>query len=314
VTGPRPRVDVLIPTLRRPESLARAVRSVLAQSALGRVGEIIIIDNDPVGSAKDGVDALAATAPVRLHYVHEPTPGVATARNAGLKVATAPLIAFLDDDEEASPHWLNALLETQAGLDADAVFGPIQTRLPDSVERDRAFLERFFARVGPAKSGLIDDGYGCGNSLLKRATALPGPSPFETEFDQTGGEDDRLFADLKQRGGRLAWAADALAYEHAPEHRATRRYALSRAFAYGQGPAQTCAQDGDWFGVARWTVIGFGQLVVYGLRAVALQLVGRSPVEAMDRATRGLGKMFWMRRPTFYGQTEVRRLSAIGGS
>jgi glycosyltransferase involved in cell wall biosynthesis len=40
------------------------------------------------------------------------------------------LIAFLDDDEEASPGWLAALIETQRRYDADVVFGPVRARAP----------------------------------------------------------------------------------------------------------------------------------------------------------------------------------------
>ena len=63
-----------------------------------------------------------------MHYVHEPAAGVANARNAGMTQATGGLIAFLDDDEEASPGWLAALIEAQRRFDADVVFGPVRTR------------------------------------------------------------------------------------------------------------------------------------------------------------------------------------------
>jgi succinoglycan biosynthesis protein ExoM len=41
-------VAVIIPTLRRPDSLERALRSVFAQTgSLHRVAAIVIADNDP---------------------------------------------------------------------------------------------------------------------------------------------------------------------------------------------------------------------------------------------------------------------------
>ncbi|RIJ43461.1 glycosyltransferase, partial [Maribellus luteus] len=74
----------------------------------------------------DGVITLATRA-VSLGEpggLHEPEPGVANARNAALAVAKGAMIAFLDDDEEAPPGWLAALIAAQARLGADAVFGP----------------------------------------------------------------------------------------------------------------------------------------------------------------------------------------------
>ncbi|MDY6924828.1 MAG: glycosyltransferase family 2 protein [Pseudomonadota bacterium] len=307
-------VAIIVPTLRRPESLERALRSLFGQTGVAeRVSEIVVVDNDPSGSAHGGVEALRTLSPWALIYVHAPRPGVATARNAGLAATTAPLIAFLDDDEAASTGWLAALLEAHEVTGADAVFGPITGRTPDAKPWLKPWLERFFGREGPERTGLIETPFGCGNSLMTRATALPGPAPFDSAADQAGGEDDALFAALKARGGRFGWAADARVEEFAPAHRATLAYALARAFAYGQGPSQTAAAARDWPAVLRWMVIGAGQTVVWGTAAAALTVIG-SPrrAEFYDRTARGVGKLFWIKgfEPHFYGTRELARLDA----
>jgi hypothetical protein len=311
-------VAVLMPTLRRPDSLVRALRSVFAQTGVGdRLGAIVVVDNDPDGSARATVEVLRPESAFPLVYVHEPRPGVATARNAGLAATDAPLIACLDDDEEAGPGWLAALLRVQAEHDADAVFGPIQGRVPDGVGALRSYLEDFFSRAGPTASGPIEDSFGCGNSLLRRAAVLPGPRPFDPRHDQIGGEDDAVFAALKARGGRLAWAADARVEEHAPAHRATLAYALRRAFAYGQGPSQTAAREGRWLGVARWMAIGLLQAGLYGLAAPFAALVSPDrSARVLDRAVRGLGKLLWMEgfEPRVYGQAALSRTGAGAGA
>ena len=307
-------VAIIVPTLRRPESLERALRSLFAQTGVGdRVSEIVVVDNDPAGSAQAGVGTLQTSSPWPLVYVHAPRPGVATARNAGLAATDAPLIAFLDDDEAASQGWLAALLKAQEITSADAVFGPITGRAPEAKAWLKPYLERFFGREGPAHSGLIDTPFGCGNSLMLRATALPGPAPFDAAADQAGGEDDALFAALQARGGRFGWAADAMVEEFAPAHRATLTYALARAFAYGQGPSQTAAAARDWPAVLRWMIIGAGQTVVWGAVAAVLTLTGSSRrAELYDRTARGVGKLFWMKgfEPHFYGARELARLEA----
>jgi len=306
-------VAVIVPTMRRPESLARALQSLFAQTGVeDRLAAIVVVDNDPQATAGPVIAALQAASPAPLILVHEPRPGVATARNTGLSATDAALIAFLDDDEAADPNWLAALL---AGLDrtgADVVFGPIRGQVPDGTGWTRAYLERFFGRHGPAETGLLDHAYGCGNSVIKRATALPGPAPFDASADQSGGEDDVLFSALAARGGRFGWAADAWVDEFAPPHRATMKYALARAFAYGQGPSQTAARDRNWTGVARWMLIGAAQTAVWGAASLGLTLI-LSPrrAETLDRTARGVGKMLWMRglEPHFYGARELARLS-----
>ena len=307
-------VAIIVPTLRRPESLERALRSLFGQTAVAdRVLEIVVVDNDPSGSAAAPVEALRRLAPWPLVYVHAARPGVATARNAGLAATRAPLIAFLDDDEAASNGWLAALLKAQETTGADAVFGPITGRAPEASAWLKPYLERFFGREGPERTGLIATPYGCGNSLMVRATALPGAAPFDAASDQAGGEDDALFADLRSRDGRFGWAADAWVEEFAPAHRATLKYALARAFAYGQGPSQTAAADRDWPAVMRWMAIGAAQTVVWGGLAAALTLIGSSKrAELYDRTARGVGKLFWMKgfEPHFYGARELARLEA----
>lgn len=302
-----PDVAVVVPTLRRPAELERALRSILALVDVeGRLREIVVADNDPEASGRKVVETARAMSRTPIVYRHAPIPGVATARNAALAATTAPLIAFLDDDEAAEPGWLRALIEVQEQTGADVVFGPIRGVAADARGPARPYLDRFFGREGPDESGLIARVYGSGNSLMKRATALPGPAPFDTSADHTGGEDDILFRELKARGGRFAWAAEAWVTEYAPAHRSNLGYALRRAFAYGQGPSQSAAAEGRRLAVLRWMAIGAGQAGVYGVAAALLWLARRPGRFAMtDRAVRGLGKVLWMDAfaPSLYGRS-----------
>ncbi len=279
-------------------------------SASASASEIVVIDNSPEASARTTVEALTAASPVPLIYVHAPRPGVATARNAGLAATTADQIVFIDDDEEAPTGWLAALIRTHTTFKADVTFGPVQGVAAEARASARPFLDRFFSRVGPERSGLIAEVYGCGNSMMNRATALEGAAPFDAAADNVGGEDDRLFTALRAKGVRFAWAADAFVYEHAPRHRATVRYALKRAFAYGQSPCQICLRAGDRLGVAKWMVIGAGQVMVYGAVTAALWIARRPQRYAFaDKTARGLGKVVWISVMRFYGAAEARRTS-----
>ena len=304
-------VSVLIPTLRRPEGLERAIRSVLEQQGAGDLlQDIVVVDNSPEGSARRFVDRLRRNSPTPLLYVHEPTPGVATARNSGLRACHAPYVAFLDDDEEAPPSWLAKLFLAHRTYKADVTFGPVHGVAPESSGWAKPYLDRFFSRLGPAESGVTDAVYGCGNSMMTRVTVLAGPAPFDAGRDETGGEDDRLFERVRDDGGVFAWAADAYVLEHVPPHRATLGYTLLRAFSYGQTPARACVDRSprDWAGLVRWMLIGAGQALVYGVAAAVLWALKRpARAEMADRASRGLGKVIWWRTPRFYGAAEAAR-------
>ncbi len=303
-----PRVSLITPTQRRPEGLARAMRSLFAQTGVNTARlELVVVDNDQRPSAKAGVEALAREAPFPVIYVHEPRAGVANARNAAMAAASGELIAFLDDDEEAPPGWLAALLAAQTRFDADAVFGPVRGRAPASVGAHRPYLERFFSREGPAEAGMLSRYYGCGDSLVRRA-ALPHPTaPFSAERNHIGGEDDMLFGGMQAAGARFAWEPAAWVWEDPAPERLSLSYTLRRAFAYGQGPSSHCAAatPPDRLGVAKWMVIGLAQAAGFGAVA-ALQWLARRPqrAETLDRAARGLGKTLWWGpfKIHFYGQ------------
>jgi hypothetical protein len=303
------RVTVMIPTQRRLGGLAVAARSVFAQVGVDFARlELVVVDNDQAPSAQATVAELTGEALFPVHYVHEPRPGVAHARNAGMAAARGELIAFLDDDEEAPAGWLAALLAAQARYQADVVFGPVRARAPASVTRHRDYLERFFSREGPAEAGVIDHYYGCGDSLLRRA-ALPDPvAPFAVERNHIGGEDDMLFGHMRAGGARFAWEPAAWVWEDPVPDRLSLDYTIRRAFAYGQGPSAHCAAASppDRLGVARWMAVGVVQSALFGLVA-GFKWLTRAGDRAdwLDRAARGLGKTLWWGpfKIQFYGRT-----------
>lgn len=103
-----PDVSVIIPTYNR-TSVLTAVESVMAQRAAHF--ELIVVDD---GSTDDTWHQLELIAPdtrgvVRL--LRTPHRGVAAARNAGLAIATAALVAFLDSDDLWAPDKLARQVE-----------------------------------------------------------------------------------------------------------------------------------------------------------------------------------------------------------
>ena len=100
-----PRVSIIVPVFNRAQTIGRAVASVMAQT-FGD-WELIIVDD---GSDDDLAGAMAAFPDERLRILrHEHNRGAAAARNTGIGAARAPLIAFLDSDDE----WLAAKLARQ---------------------------------------------------------------------------------------------------------------------------------------------------------------------------------------------------------
>lgn len=306
-----PRVSIIIPTFRRPERAVEAARSALAQACAASF-EVVLVDNDPEGSA---LAPLRALDDPRVVVRHEPCPGVANARNAGLRAARGELIAFLDDDEIAPANWLAELLRVQASENADVVFGPVRTCLAAPPRDHRAYFEAFFARDPGHAEGAIDRFYGCGCSLVRRA-ALPSAEPFSAERNEIGGEDDLLFQAMDAAGACFAWAPGAWVWETPETSRVTLAYTLKRAFAYGQGPATQAwsARKRDYPAIGFWMAVGLAQTVVFGVVAAGSYLgKTKKRASAYRRFVEGLGKVLWFPviKPRFYGAARIPKAQRL---
>lgn len=116
---PPARVSAIICTHNRDEYLGAAIDSLLAQDYADY--EIIVVDNASSDNTRSVVEARLPHG--RLHYIYEPSLGLSVARNTGANIATGSILAYLDDDAEASSGWLSALVKVYEQDDQVAIAG-----------------------------------------------------------------------------------------------------------------------------------------------------------------------------------------------
>jgi GT2 family glycosyltransferase len=186
-----PEVSVIVAHLNQPEPLRGLLASLYAQDFdMGRA-EVIVVDN---GSHALPRAALAGFPGVRL--AEEPVPGPGPARNRGVALSRAPILAFTDSDCAVAPDWLPTVLARFAadpGL--EAIGGDVRVvvddparptiaeayeciyafdqrdaieRLGFSVTANLAMRREIFERVGPLAGIEIAEDMDWG----QRATAL----------------------------------------------------------------------------------------------------------------------------------------------
>ena len=97
---------MVIPAYNLERYIARAIRSVLAQSRLPE--EIIVVDD---GSTDDTAARVHTFGP-KVRYLYQEHRGQSAARNTGIQAAQREWIAFLDGDDE----WLEDYLRCQTEL------------------------------------------------------------------------------------------------------------------------------------------------------------------------------------------------------
>ena len=139
-------VSVVVPTCGRLDLLDRSLDALARQTLSPARYEVIVVDDDADPHTEHMVSRLDSHLErgPRIRYIaNHGTRGPAAARNIGWRAATAPVIAFTDDDTVPSPAWLKHGLAA-FGDDVDVLCGRIEMplpRTPTDYQRDASRLE-----------------------------------------------------------------------------------------------------------------------------------------------------------------------------
>lgn len=143
---PNTQISAIICTHNRDTYLGAAIDSLLAQDFGGEF-EVVVVDN---GSSDRTVEVVKQRSDnPRLKYIFEPVIGLSVARNTGARVASAEILAYLDDDAEASSHWLQILYSAYQDNPKLAIAGGKVTLLwPEGTQAPRWLSKGLSANLG----------------------------------------------------------------------------------------------------------------------------------------------------------------------
>lgn len=155
-------VSVVIPTADRQDALLNAIGHVFRQTI--PPAEIIVVDNgrNPVVLAELPATVSVIRTPPRI--------GPSAARNVGARSAKCEYIAFLDDDDEWSPDYLEMALDCFATTGADVVVAQLlRKRTGGSVQP-----YKIFPADATAQRAVFfrNPGFGGQNILVKKSVFI----------------------------------------------------------------------------------------------------------------------------------------------
>jgi glycosyltransferase involved in cell wall biosynthesis len=217
---------VVVPTRDRAGYLDVTLRSLRAQD-LTEPYELIVADD----GSTDATVEVAERAGARL--VRSPRGGGPnTARNAGVEAAAADLVALVDDDIEAPPGWLRAIVEgAERHPGADAFGGPIRARLegpaPRACGREEPPITSLDLGAADREVELVWSA-----NMALRGAAYERIGGFDERFS-TGGDEEEWLRRLRAAGGRVVYLAEA-GLDHRRAGDDARLRALMRS-AYRRG-------------------------------------------------------------------------------
>jgi GT2 family glycosyltransferase len=239
-------LSIVIATCADVESAVGCVEAI--QSAASGPYEVIVVENRPPRSTVARALEERFGGDDRVRYVEEPRPGLACARNAGLRAARGELVAFTDDDVIVAPAWLPAIRAAFAAAPrVDCVTGlivPLELDNPTQllVERFAGYAKGFLPRVYALEEPPPDQplfpytaGYfGSGANIAFRTAALRELGGFDpvlgTGTPARGCEDLDVCIRVLNAGSLLAYEPSAIVWHRHPDTRAQLR---RRAFDYG---------------------------------------------------------------------------------
>lgn len=214
-----PEVAVVVATYNRATRLACLIAALDDQQGLEF--EVILVDDASTDGTPAELERLCAAThhPARfIRLAHNSGPAVA--RNAGWRVASAPIIAFTDDDCLPQAGWLVALVAGFAH--ADIVQG---ATFPDPA------LARSIGPFGHTIDVTSENGVYETCNIAYRRSLLEKLGGFDEGFRHPYGEDMDLAWRAKKAGGRSTFAGDARVQHEV-------RQSNYRAFVRGLGRSE----------------------------------------------------------------------------
>ncbi len=226
-------ISICIPTLMRPVMLGRLLGSLAALDTGGAAVHVVVVDNDPSGSAEPTVRRFESLIP-NLVYQVEPRRGLATARNRLVAIAASlgsDYLIFVDDDQWVESSWLLRLVSLAAADRADVLKGPVYSEFDEGIPPWIIASKLFNSPEYPTGTPLRT--FATGNTMIRLDWLCKFDGPFDPWFDLMGGEDTHFFERIHRLGARCISCAEAIAHEQVPLSRGKVGWIIKRAFRFG---------------------------------------------------------------------------------
>ena len=202
-----PKITVVIPTYNRETGLMRVLNSLTAQTE--KDFEVVVVEDGSRVAEKVVNDFKPKLQNLRYHW--QENSGPARARNQGIKLATANLIAFTDDDMKLPADWLEKLLD---GFDRhpEVVGVGGYMKAPEEVFQSSKFAQYewfvshdIYHADSREKVGGFENPAGGTNNLAFKKEVLEEVNGFDENFPVPAGEDADLKKRLTDKGYKLLY-------------------------------------------------------------------------------------------------------------
>lgn len=237
------RISLVVPTYNRADYLTKSLESFTSQSLDKNSYEIILVDNNSNDNTKSVFESFVKKyTEHNWVYFFEPKQGLHYARNRGILLAKGHIVVFGDDDIEASPQWLELILDSfekdnKIGVVGGPVYPLWDGQPPDWIyDYGTKDFHGVFAYLNyGGKSRYLEKEeyvFGCNFAIRKRIAIEingSGPDTFPTNMIHYSGRGECAMLDrVRDKGYKIYYAAKASVSHYTPISRCSLNYFINR--------------------------------------------------------------------------------------
>jgi glycosyltransferase involved in cell wall biosynthesis len=188
-----PVVDVIVPTLRRPDHALNVLRDLAAQSLLP--GKVVLIEQNPDSNFSQLIkNALGEEWPFEISHHTASWLGACRARNIGIRETQAEWVLFLDDDVRLQANFINNLIKIAYTYHVDVVNAAVYQPGEDLERLIPHFYPRIWASLGTC-------------AVIVAGEKLAASGTFDTKMEGGFGEDYEYGIRLRLNGANVLYSA-----------------------------------------------------------------------------------------------------------
>ena len=287
------KIVICIPTYKRPLLLKKLVLSISKNEidkTIIRPVPILIVDNDSEKSAKVISDELRTISldGFKVLYYNYPVKGLSNVRNELFKRALKlkpDYIVSIDDDEFVSSRWLNQLLLTIVENKGDIALGPV---IPAFEKRTPKYISYWFEEYDFLNNQKVNY-YKSGNYIICTKFLIKYNLKFDERFNTSGGEDSYFGLTAMNKGARIYWAKEAIAYEGIPDSRTKTSWLIERSYRGAINFVRRMKLEKQKFKLLKKVIISLFYIIVGVIGIIALLLPIKKRLFGILKLSEGIG-------------------------
>lgn len=248
------KLSIVISTYNNSNSLIRTLESVVAQDADRSLWECIVVNNNCTDDTALRVSQfIEEHNSVNIKLVEEPKQGLSFARNCGIAKSTGEIIAFIDDDETINKEFVSAYIDLFDSHGAFVAAGALKVCYDSQRPKWMShYTEKMIANpldLGKEIVTITSSITPAGGNMAFNREIFRLYGGFDTNLGRKGdsllgGEENDIFARVRNLGERISYNPNAIAYHHIADSKLTPEYFDKLSYSVGVSKRLRAEKDG----------------------------------------------------------------------